>query len=69
MEPVPVADRRRDYEAAETHAVDVAERWTEAKAGRRMTPGLDREMDEAERNLLRAKRRLERVERKGSRCP
>lgn len=60
-EAVSLERRIADLTAAEDCAVEVAERWLIARAGRRMTLVLEAEMDEAQRALLAAKRRYERT--------
>lgn len=61
---IPLAQRQSDYQAAESRAKDIGEIWLQAKAAHRMTTEVDTAMDDAQRQLLRAKRRLEAAQRK-----
>ncbi len=63
MNPVPLIERQADYDQAEQNSMRVARLWIEARAQGKPNETLDREMDTAQRELLRSKRRLERTER------
>ncbi len=62
--PIPLHDRERDYAEAEEHADAASARWLEARAAGRLTPELEAATDEAQREFIRAKRRLERAQRR-----
>ena len=64
---IPLEQRQADYDVAEKHAMTVASRWVEAKAAGKVTRRIETEMDDAQQELRRARRRLERAQRREAR--
>lgn len=56
---VSLEQRQEDYDRAEREAMESAVEYLNAKAGGCMTPYVEQRMDESQRDLLRARRRLQ----------